>query len=81
MLRDFETHAKINAYSMISAIEVVRNSYLSRIGGSQTAAQVLSVFRNAAIDIIQNTEIAKYNFMNFASGNITHPVQYEWETR
>lgn len=52
VLKDYETYAKTNAYSMISAIEVVRNSYLSRIAGSQRAAQVLSVFRNAAIDII-----------------------------
>lgn len=81
VLKDYETHAKTNAYSMISAIEVVRNSYLNRIGGSEGAAKVLSVFRNAAIDLIQNTEIAKYNFMNFASGNLTHPVKYEWEFR
>ncbi len=38
VLKDYETYAKTNAYSMISAIEVVRNSYLSRIAGSQRAA-------------------------------------------
>jgi hypothetical protein len=73
-LKDFETKAKINAYSMISSIEVVRNSYLGKIGGSSVAAEVLSLLRNVAIDNIQMSELAKYNFMNFASGNITHPV-------
>ena len=79
VLKDYEVGAKANAYSMISAIEVVRNSYLNRVGGSQTAASLLSVMRNIAIDGIQMSELAKYNFMNFASGNVTHPVRYEWE--
>jgi 2-octaprenyl-6-methoxyphenol hydroxylase len=79
VLKDYEVYAKANAYSMISAIEVVRNSYLGKIGGSSSAANVLSIFRNAAIDAIQMSEILKYNFMNFASGNITHPVSYEWD--
>ncbi len=52
VLKDFETHAKTNAYSMISAIEIVRNSYLGKIGGSSTAANILSLFRNVAIDAI-----------------------------
>ncbi len=52
VLKDYETYAKANAYSMISAIEIVRNSYLNRIGGSEGAAKILSVARNAAIDII-----------------------------
>ena len=81
VLKDFETKAKINASAMISAIEVVRNSYLGKVGGSSAAAEVLSLFRNVAIDAIQMSELAKYNFMNFASGNITHPVEYEWEFR
>ena len=34
VLKDFELKAKANAYSMISAIEVVRNSYMNRVGGS-----------------------------------------------
>ena len=72
--------AKINANSMIASIEVVRNSYMGKIGGSSAAAEVLSLFRNAAIDLIQMSELAKYNFMNFASGNVTHPVKYEWNT-
>jgi hypothetical protein len=37
---------------MISAIEMVRNSYLGKVGGSSIAAEVLSLFRNAAIDMI-----------------------------
>ena len=81
VLKDFELKAKANAYSMISAIEVVRNSYMNRVGGSQAAGGLLGVLRNVAIDAIQMSELAKYNFMNFASGNLTHPVQYEWESR
>jgi 2-polyprenyl-6-methoxyphenol hydroxylase-like FAD-dependent oxidoreductase len=81
VLKDFELKAKANAYSMISAIEVVRNSYMNRVGGSQAAGGLLGVLRNVAIDAIQMSELAKYNFMNFASGNVTHPVQYEWESR
>ena len=34
VLKDFETHAKINANSMIAAIEIVRNSYLNRVAGN-----------------------------------------------
>jgi len=34
VLKDFELHSKTNAYSMISAIEVVRNSYMNRVSGS-----------------------------------------------
>jgi hypothetical protein len=44
--------AKINANSMIASIEVVRNSYMGKIGGSSAAAEILSFFRNAAIDVI-----------------------------
>lgn len=52
VLKDFEVMAKINANSMIASIELVRNSYLGKIGGSSAAAEVLSFFRNAAIDVI-----------------------------
>jgi 2-polyprenyl-6-methoxyphenol hydroxylase-like FAD-dependent oxidoreductase len=52
VLKDYETMAKINANSMIASIEVVRNSYMGKIGGSSAAAEVLSLFRNAAIDLI-----------------------------
>lgn len=51
-MKDFETMAKINANSMIASIEVVRNSYMGKIGGSSAAAEVLGLFRNAAIDLI-----------------------------
>lgn len=52
VLKDYEVNAKANAYSMISAIEVVRNSYNGRILGSDTATGLLSVARNIAIDAI-----------------------------
>lgn len=65
---------------MISAIEMVRNSYQGKVAGSSAAGELLGFFRNIAIDGIQMSELLKYNFMNFASGNVTHPVKYEWQT-
>jgi 2-polyprenyl-6-methoxyphenol hydroxylase-like FAD-dependent oxidoreductase len=81
VLKEYERNAKINANAMISAIEFVKNSYINKVGGSEVLGGVLSFFRNAAIDAIQMSEPAKYNFMNYASGNLTHPVSYEWDTR
>ena len=81
VLKDFESNARANALSMISAMEVVRNSYQGRVGGSQQAGTALGFLRNIALDGIQMSELAKYNFMNFASGNLTHPVRYEWNYR
>ena len=63
---------------MISAIEVIRNSYSKRPFGSEAAGSVLEGLRNIAFNAIEMSEFAKYNFMNFASGNLTHPVKYEW---
>lgn len=39
---------------------------------------VLGMARNAAVDVIDSVEIAKYNFMKYAGGEFTHPILYEW---
>jgi hypothetical protein len=46
--------------------------------GSENMGHVLALARNAGIDLIELSDFAKFNFMNFASGNITHPAKYEW---
>jgi 2-octaprenyl-6-methoxyphenol hydroxylase len=50
VLKDYEYYAKANAVSMISAIEMIRNSYMSKLGGSSTAGKIFSMLRNIAID-------------------------------
>jgi hypothetical protein len=35
---------------MISAIEMIRNSYMSKLGGSSAAGKIFSMLRNIAID-------------------------------
>lgn len=66
---------------MTSSIEIVKNSYSGQIAGSEKVADAFGVLRNVAIDLIQSSDVAKYNFMNYASGNLNHPVNYEWQTR
>jgi hypothetical protein len=81
VLRDYDRNSKNNAYLMSAAIELVRNSYSQRILGSETLGTALSFFRNATTDIIDSSEYMKYNFMSYASGNATHPNNYEWELK
>lgn len=80
VLKEYERNTKVNAYAMTVAIEMIKNSYTNRLVGSTAAADVLGFIRNIALDGIQASELVKYNFSNYASGNLTHPVQYEWTT-
>lgn len=66
---------------MSASVEFVKNSYVGRVGGSEKIGDVLSFFRNFAIDTIEASEIVKYNFINYASGNLNHPVSYEWSRK
>ncbi|CDW77713.1 ubiquinone biosynthesis monooxygenase coq6-like [Stylonychia lemnae] len=80
VLSDYERKENINAKMMISSIEFVKASYSGRIYGSERIADsTLGVLRNVFIDLIQTSNIAKYNFMNYASGNLNHPITYEWQ--
>lgn len=63
---------------MSASVELVKASYIGKVATSDRLGDVLGIFRNTAVDLIESCDIAKYNFMNYASGNLNHPVQYEW---
>lgn len=69
VLKNYDYESKLNASSVIAAIEFVKNCYSPKVLGSETLGSVFSVARNFGIDLIDTSEFAKYNFMNFASGN------------
>ena len=78
VLKEYEQNAKANAYLMTGAIEFVNNSYSSKFAGSEALGSVLSVVRNFGLDLLDTSELAKYNLMSYASGTVTHPSRYEW---
>lgn len=78
VLKDYERLSKANAYAIIAAIEFVKTSYGDAPAGSEAAGHVLALTRNIALDMIEFSDLAKHNFMQFASGSYTHPAHYEW---
>ena len=64
----------------MAAIEFVKKSYEPSVQGNEALGHVLAGARNLGIDIIESSDVLKYNFMNFASGNVTHPSVYEWNS-
>ncbi len=78
VLRDYESKAMTNANLMLASVDFVKNSYSDKVLGSEKLGDILGLFRNAAIDVLDTSEFAKYNFMNYASGSLTHPASYEW---
>ena len=79
-LNNYDRQAKINAYSMIAAIEFVKNSYGPKVVGSENLGHLVALGRNFILDLIECSDLAKYNFMQFASGTVTHPSTYRWES-
>ncbi len=63
---------------MVSAIEFVKSAFSPKIAGSENAGHVLALARNFALDLVESSDFAKHNFMQFANGN--HPSRYEWTT-
>lgn len=63
---------------MTAGIEFVKKSYAPDVGGNEAMGHVLAVARNAGIDMIEFSDLLKFNFINFASGNVTHPGKYLW---
>ena len=61
---------------MSAAVEFVKSSYSTRILNSYTIGDVLALFRNTSTDIIEASDLAKFNLMNYAAGNVNHPVTY-----
>jgi len=78
-LKDFEKKSMTNANLLIAAIEFIRNVYESKFMGSEVLGHALSLMRNIGIEAVESSEVAKYNFMNYAAGNATHPTSYEWQ--
>ena len=63
------------------AIEFVKKSYgEDTFGRHSIANDVVTAARNLSIDLIETSDYAKFNFMNFAAGSVNHPATYEWNT-
>lgn len=77
-LSTYNFNSKANAAAVIGAIEFVKSSYESKFLGSQTLGHLLSLGRNIGIDLVDSSDLVKFNLLNFASGNYTHPSTYEW---
>ena len=78
VLKEYGRLSKANAYMIIGAIEFVKSSYGPNWLGSENLGHVLAGARNLGIDLIQASDLMKYNLMNFAAGNVNHPSKYEW---
>ena len=63
---------------IMGAIEFVKRSYDPKLGGNEALGHVLAAARNIGIDVIESSDLMKFNFMNFAAGNLMHPPVYEW---
>jgi len=62
-LKEYEKLAKKNAYAMIGAIEFIKNSYSPNMAGSEGLGHLLAFGRNAVLDLIESSDLVKYNFM------------------
>jgi hypothetical protein len=71
--------SKANALSMIAAIEFVKKSYSPSVLENDNLGHMLALARNMGIDLIELSDFLKFNFVNFASGNVAHPSKYEWQ--
>lgn len=80
VLSSYDKQAKMNAYMIMGAIEFVKRSYDPTVQGSEGLGHVLAAARNLGIDLIESSDALKFNFMNFAAGNVMHPAVYEWNS-
>lgn len=78
VLNIYDSKAKANAYMIMGAIEFVKRSYDPAVGGNEALGHVLALARNIGIDMIESSDLLKFNFMNLAAGNVMHPSEYEW---
>ena len=60
-------------------MEFVKQSYEPTVKGNEALGHVLAAGRNLGIDIIENSDLLKYNIMNLAMGSVMHPSVYEWK--
>ena len=56
----------------------MKTAYSPKLANTEALGHILSVMRNIGIDIIEFSDFAKQNFMNFSAGNVNHPAKYEW---
>jgi len=81
VLTTYDKQSKMNAYMIMGAIEFVKRSYDPQVQGNDALGHVLALARNLGIDLIESSDVMKFNFMNFAAGNVMHPAVYEWNSR
>ena len=62
-LSEYDRIAKQNSYAMIAAIEFVKNAFGPQPAGSDALGHFLALGRNLALDMIESSDVAKYNFM------------------
>ena len=62
-LSEYDRIAKQNSYAMIAAIEFVKNAFGPEPAGSDALGHILALGRNLALDVIESSDVAKYNFM------------------
>ena len=79
VLANYNFQSRSNANTVIASIEFVKNCYSPKLLGSESLGHILALARNIGIDLIDLSDLMKYNFMNFASGNYTHPLKYAWQ--
>ena len=77
-LKEYETNAKRNAYAVSGMIEFIKNSYEHKLLGSEILGSVLGLARNTAIELLDSSNLAKFNMQEFAYGTFSHPQSYEW---
>jgi hypothetical protein len=63
----------------MAAIEFVKKAYGPDVAGNEPLGHVLAAARNFGIDVIESSDFMKFNFFNFASGNVMHPASYQWK--
>ena len=49
-------------------------------GNNNVIRDMATAVRNLGVDLIETSDYAKFNFMNFAAGGVNHPSSYEWTT-
>lgn len=70
----------MNAKMIMGAIEFVKKAYdPAPVAENEHLGHLLALARNVGIDLIESSDLLKFNFMNFASGNVMHPGHYEWQ--
>ena len=79
VLEIYNKQSKVNAIMIAGAIEFVKKAYDEEpLKGHNIATDVMTAARNLGIDLIESSDYAKFNFMNFAAGSVNHPSKYEW---